>query len=52
MFPGKARSPPYSETPEWCFTWIGCSLTHKQKTTLEKSARDKLSSFLGTTINY
>jgi hypothetical protein len=41
MLVGKVRSLPYNEAPERYFTRVGTGLTHKHKTWLERTARDK-----------
>jgi hypothetical protein len=46
LFAGNATSRPKSRAPEKCFTRVGCSLTHKHYTTLEKLAKDKHISLL------
>ncbi len=40
------------DTPFRCFTRVGCGLTHKHLTTLEKLARDKHTSLLRKSVNY
>jgi hypothetical protein len=52
MFLSKARNLPKSVAPERCFTWTGSRLTHKYLTRLERFAKDKHSSLLGTFVNH
>ncbi len=51
-FVGKARSLSQSGAPERLLNRVGSGLTHKDKTRLERLARDKHSSLLRKSINY
>ncbi len=52
MFVGKARSLPYSGTPERCLTVVGSSLTRKYQIKLERPGRGEHFSLLRIFINY
>ncbi len=52
MFVGKARNLPQSDAPEMCFTLVGPSLTHKNKTRPEEPAGDKQSILFQILVNY
>jgi hypothetical protein len=52
IFAGKARSLPIlGETTGWCSAQVGPSFTHKDKTILERTAKDKHSSLLKVFFN-
>jgi len=46
IFEGKVRSLPLSGAPKRCFILLGCIISHKQFTRLERLARDKRFSLL------
>jgi hypothetical protein len=50
-FVSNARSLPSTGSPEKCFTRAGCSLTQKHFIRLERSTRNKYSSFSRTFVN-
>ncbi len=52
MFAGQAGSLPLRAGTERCSTRVGTGLTRKHDTRLERLARDKNSSLLGTFVSY
>jgi hypothetical protein len=52
LFVDKARSLPYIETHEGCFTWVGSCLTCKHFNILERLSRDEHSCLLQKFVTY
>jgi hypothetical protein len=52
VLPLRRGAYPSIEVHERCFTWVGCNLTDKHSTKLERLNSDKHSSIFGPIVSY